>query len=238
MPTLFDLIDKKDYEYTSNLYIEKISPTKKINIFYSHVIDGFAHKYGIDSIEFNKALNRIDKEIGSISKDSNVIVFSDHGMSKITKRVNIKKILEDAGYVNGDDFVCFFDSTMFRIWFIDKNIKEEISNIIQKIPNSIILTDAQKKKYGLRFKGNKYGEIIGVMDNGVEIFPNSFNSIFPTWVKAMHGYLPECEDSNGVFLSNCIKTKKNIMEMIDILPTICTFLDLKIPETCQGKSIQ
>ena len=43
-------------------------------------------------------------------------------LPQLESDLNVKKIFADAGYINGGKIIYFFDSTMFRIWFIDKNI--------------------------------------------------------------------------------------------------------------------
>jgi hypothetical protein len=70
------------------------------------------------------------------------------------------------------------------------------------VPGTLIDDDA-RKRYGIEFDDDRYGQEVLVADEGVVFHPNYFAPRFlprqgyPE--RAMHGYLPECDSTYGVF---------------------------------------
>ena len=55
------------------------------------------------------------------------------------------------------------------------------------------------KRSGINFSNNKYGDVIFLAKPGIAVYPNCFHGIFPNYIKALHGYDPEDDDSYGIF---------------------------------------
>ncbi|MEA2069296.1 MAG: nucleotide pyrophosphatase, partial [Verrucomicrobiota bacterium] len=66
-------------------------------------------------------------------------------------------------------------------------------------PKGRILPDEELKKLGVYFEDGQYGNLIFLMDSGIQIVP-SFMGVKPN--KGMHGYHPSDPDSFASLASN------------------------------------
>jgi len=263
--TLFDLLREKkkrfiymggstggfflslNYKKSIKKVINKIK-IKNPEFIYLHVgdSDSFGHKYGPNAKETNYIHKYEDKFVEDIynflrSKYQivNMIVGGDHGMVEITNTVNIWEKLQNLSVKISKDYLVFLDSPMARFWFFNEKAEREIIKMLKTLDCGRILTKEDYEKYRIRFKDNRYGDLIWLANPGTLIFPNFFGWNKP--VKGMHGYVPECEDNKGVFM---VITNKNIefekrenLKMVDVFPTLCDIMNLPVPKTCEGKSI-
>lgn len=126
-------------------------------------------------------------------------VMSDHGMTKRVGTLNVKKLIEQAPFEFGKDYVATYDSTMARIWFFNDKARTEITEIASDIPYSHILSREEKEHYGVYFPDNMYGELMLLLDPGYQIEPCDMGH---KSLPGMHGYAPEHEDSYACFLSS------------------------------------
>lgn len=265
-PTLFDVLRNKEMRYLylqtpeknfgvesknqmDELYktIEKINEQKYGFVCMTiGTLDGLGHSYGPNDPRIKDAVEKIDKVIydmwNSLREEYEkvtIIAHGDHGMVEITNTVDIWKKLQSLSVKMEEDYIVFLDSPMARLWFFNKKAEKEVREMLAKLDCGRILTEKDHEKYRIRFKNNKYGDLIWLANPGTLIFPNFFGWYKP--VKGMHGYAPECEDNKGLFtvITNKelkFKNRKNT-KMIDMLPTICDMLDLPIPESNEGESI-
>lgn len=208
--------------------------------------DGIGHKFGPNSNEIKKDIEKIDKIIEefyhflSLQFDTiNLIIYGDHGMVPIANTIDIWNLLENSNLKIGKDYVVFLDSPMARFWFKNKNAEKKIRDILAQIDCGKILTDQDYGKHRIRFKHQRYGELIWLANPGTLIFPNFFQRSQPA--KGMHGYDPKCLENQGLFmlLTNKDVEIKNreIVHLVDIFPTTLDLMNLPIPETCEGISL-
>jgi len=211
-----------------------------------NVSDVFGHFYGPNSNEL-KELHKYEdlfvKNVYSYLKSKydivNLIIGGDHGMVEVTNYINLWEKLQNLSVKLEKDYIVFLDSPMARFWFFNEKAEKEIRNMLEKLDCGRILTEKDYEKYKIRFKDNRYGDLIWLANPGTLIFPNFFGWYNP--VKGMHGYAPECENNKGAFM---IITDKNIefekrenLKMVDVFPTLCDIMNLPVPKTCEGKSI-
>jgi predicted AlkP superfamily pyrophosphatase or phosphodiesterase len=192
--------------------------------------DQVGHIYGIDSPEIKEQLKKTDKLIKRIInrfdlKKDNIIVWSDHGMLEVKKVINLEKFLP-----NDSDYDAIIEGTTVRFWFRNEKIKKKILEIFSKVKEGHFLSPEEKKKYESRFKDNKNGDEIFLVNPGVLIIPNAFQQ---KPAKGMHGYNLEDKREWGIFLANR-KFKKN-GKIIDILPSLLKLFDKKA--NVEGKSL-
>ncbi|MFN3528140.1 MAG: alkaline phosphatase family protein, partial [Candidatus Altarchaeaceae archaeon] len=228
--------------------ITKIINGKNLDFIFLHVniSDIFGHIYGPNSKEL-KALHKYEDffvrniytQLKSKYDVVNLIISSDHGMVEVTKHIDLWGELQNLPVRLKKDYIVFLDSPMARFWFFNEKAKNEIIKMLKKLDCGRILTEKDYEKYRIRFKDNRYGDLIWLANPGTLIFPNFFGWYKP--VKGMHGYAPECEDNKGVFIIITDKDikfeKRENLKMIDVFPTLCDIMNLPIPETCEGKSI-
>lgn len=74
----------------------------KIKYISFHELDGIAHKYGTQSDEVKKEVQRLDEKVKNMKWD---IIMSDHGMLDIKEFVEVPETEK-----------CFIDSTLARYW--------------------------------------------------------------------------------------------------------------------------
>ncbi|MCW4015243.1 MAG: alkaline phosphatase family protein [Candidatus Bathyarchaeota archaeon] len=198
------------------------------NVFIRYIatLDACGHLYGPKPRFFKDQLQDIEHLILTsyrmLSKTSDVdlVIFSDHGMTNVTKQYNLLEKLDN--FTIKKDYLVFVDSTIARFWFFNVNAKAQIIQILEQCTYGHILNNAEIESYGLRFTDNRYGDLIFVADPGVEFFPSFMRPIrFPfigTDPKGLHGYTPEHPSTRGVFMYCGNKDLKlsNTMKITDI----------------------
>jgi hypothetical protein len=258
VPTLFDLLrsegksfkfltpsmvkggDKKVFEKT----ISSLSKSKCDFIFVKFgMLDTLGHKYGPDSEKVYSYLKEIDEYAKAIYlkfKDGTsskvFVLLSDHGMIKVEKCINVKRILKSLDLKVGRDYIYFLDSTMARFWFFNWTAQRKIFEKISTIKDGAFLETADLIRLGIDGVGPQYFREIFALKEGYAFYPDFFMVKPP---KGMHGYAFE-KSSKPVLIidrdSMEVKCEK-IIEFVDIFPTICHLMGMRIPSNCKGKSL-
>jgi len=173
---------------------------------YTAAMDGLLHKETKDGVSIQGKLdwykNKITQLVDTIKSnysDFSINIISDHGMTSTTKTVDLMKIIEASEYIFGKDYIAVYDSTMARFWFFNAKAKVALTSLLSDISDAHLLDNDEKVVYNIDFKNDMYGEVILLMDPGVQIEPSHMGR---TALPAMHGFAPEHEDSYASFLSN------------------------------------
>lgn len=233
--TLFSILrnNKVSFKYieTTNLSIDFIKFNEDIIFYCNPILDIVGHKYGPNSKSYNKILKKIINWIENLISESNykIVLFSDHGMTTVNKKIYPLKILKKLGLKLYRDILVWLDSTMVRIWFNSKRSIEMKSIIIETFNNQKgghLLTDQEKNQFGLNFRNRFYGDLIFIANPHYEIFPNFFNIIPFKFSKGLHGFIPTHKSSYGVFYSNFINYQEPL-KLIDLYPIFTRELLLK-----------
>jgi hypothetical protein len=168
-------------------------------------MDSLLHSLPCDFYKIDKKLRYYEEHIENIisvgrelSSDFNLTVFSGHGMTFAPQRINIKKKIDALGMNYGHDYHAVYDPTMAFFWFKDKSARSITIDRLQGLRHCRILTENEKKEYGIDFPDRRYGETIVLVDPGFQIYPNDILSKPPA---GMHGYAPDHPDSLGACLS-------------------------------------
>lgn len=227
------------------LFKERFVPD--VDFIYLHFskLDWIGHQYGPHSEEQKKALNEIDEAVRQIYiilnrtfSDVRGLIFGDHGMVKIRKHIDIQSMLIKTDLELERDYLYFLDSTQARFWFFSERSKKIVEEVLQSIPDGKVLTDDDLKRLRFRFKHNKFGDQVFVVDYGVGIFPNFFQQKSPC--NGLHGYLPEVAGNWAKFIVTGCNSAKHIdqpIEMVDLFPTVLQLLDYKNPGDIEPQSI-
>jgi hypothetical protein len=217
VPNLADrLVEKKIPYHISNWRLSEeenvaalISDIEKGDIsfafLYTAAMDGLLHmdtksgkRVGPKLDWYAAKIRKIAELAGKHYGEFSISVFSDHGMTTKTGVVDVIKHVESLGLKFGKDYVATYDSTLGRFWFLNDTARSKITGIAGKIPHSTIVSQEEKRKYGIDFADNMYGEMILLMEPGYQIEPCDMGL---KALPGMHGYSPEHEDSNAAFLS-------------------------------------
>jgi predicted AlkP superfamily pyrophosphatase or phosphodiesterase len=259
--TLFDVLRENNLKFDFiappiyNTRAQIINYFNRINLeetdfLFMHFpeLDHVGHEYGTNSIYTRIELKNLDKILKFIventtKKYKNVtfLIFSDHGMNDIHNTVNVDRILRKEGIVPGESFTPFYDSTLARFWFNNSDLKRKVYEVLSKVKSLTYMGEEHTKRLKIRFKDNRYGDMIFVAKEGFIISPNFFQG--DRIVKGMHGYLSrdDCVDDAGLFLlhspTDDFQVCQQNGDLSSIFPTILDILELDILKTCEGKSL-
>jgi len=193
-------------EESIRIAIDEIQQEKiEFGFIYTAAMDALLHRVTKSGKEIDVKLEWYSELVKKIVDTANehyeqvsFTIISDHGMTTLTEAIDVQKIIEDLPFKWGSDYVSFHDSTMGRYWYPNKTIKEQFGEKLNSIPHSHVLTDEEKRRYGIDFADNMYGEDILLMDPGYQIAPCDLGR---KPLAGMHGFAPEHPDSNASYLS-------------------------------------
>ena len=189
-----------------SLVLKNIDRPYDLYPIYIGELDTAGHKFGPDSIKLISTLNDVDKKIeefwNKINTDPKIklVICGDHGMSKVTKIINVKDEIEKlikSGKIDKNT-TYFIDSTMVRFWFNDKKNQKEI--IKQMLSENFLsygkIIDKVDYKINNIPCSVEYGDLIFTCKNGTVINPDFFT---PSTIdlKGMHGYVPTKNEHFG-----------------------------------------
>ncbi len=182
-------------------------------------LDGVQHMHTKNStitdnkIEYYKEnLSAIFEILKRKYKEYNVAIFSDHGMTSLTDTIDLQSEIKQLGLVEGKDFLSFLDSTMARFWFYTDEARDEVCNLLNSKKYGKILSEKELSSWGIDFKDHRYGDAIFLLDPGVQLAPSDMGR---DPLPGMHGYSPDHEDSDAIWLSN-YEPKKYPIEVKEI----------------------
>ena len=168
-------------------------------------LDSILHHSPHNFQKIDNKLRRYERQIkkiiavgDSISSRFNLTVLSGHGMTFSPQTINVKKKIDSLGMDYGYDFHAVYDPTMARFWFKDKFTKSIILDKIKELRHCRVITDEEKKSFGINFPDQRYGETIVLAEPGFQISPND---VLSRPLSGMHGYDPNHSDSLGACLS-------------------------------------
>ncbi|MBT6325680.1 MAG: hypothetical protein HOJ35_06905 [Bdellovibrionales bacterium] len=168
-------------------------------------LDAVAHddtKSGDKSLEKIRWYEESVREVLKIAKenysDVTLSVISDHGMTTLKDTLDIKGKIEKLNLEFGLDYTATYDSTMARIWILNENSRAPIIKVLDSFSNGHILSENEKKEFGINFKDHMYGEIIYLLDPGYQIVPSDMGK---DSLAGMHGYDSKDKDSLASFLT-------------------------------------
>ena len=260
-PTIFDLLKRSGKKATylgapissprskdvlSRLRETPLSGTDLLFLFVGD-LDEIGHRYGPASKEYYEGIQDMGDFIEEVitlvrrqARLSSILIFGDHGMVEVNKIVDLQTLLQSLPVIPTKDYVYFLDSTMARFWFFNKCARQIVTEAMQEIKDGRFITNEDRIKYRIRYRDNRFGELIWWADGRTLILPNFWQG--NKWVKGMHGYRHEVRENHAGFLlldPHLKETKifENPIEMVDIFATIVDMLGLDMPEGAHGRSL-
>lgn len=194
--------------------------------------DQIPHYRGTDRKSRKWLLSWVDSQVEMLVnetkkqyKEVNVIVFGDHGMDDIKKRVDLP--LEYPPYKEGWDYLYLKSSAAIQFWTFDKRVEKHILN------------DPKLKQHGefIKSPSQRQGDIVWRANYGTLVSPCHFHDRNDP-IKAMHGWDSKHPNMQGMAIIHDGKTKKEIKqgELNDICSAVCDLVGISYPKYCQGKS--
>lgn len=173
------------------------SPKRDVVYLHFSELDWLGHRYGPDSAEIRRALSQMDSMLRSIlehalQRGARAVVFGDHGMVEVQRRIDLEQRLAALPLRLGVDYVVFLDSTQARFWFLEEGARAPIESLLRTLPEGHILSAEEQSRLRIRFKDNRYGDLIFMLDGGTIIHPSYFDRE-GQGPAGMHGYLPEVD---------------------------------------------
>ncbi len=218
-PSIFDLWEDANLLYVSYCYkngsdmelfkmgMAKLKEGKCRALFlYLSEIDAFLHKHCKDEALFTEKLALYEKKVrelfqvaGEHYDEVRWFIFSDHGMTPTTQTHDLMAEVAGLELVEGKDYKAFYDSTMARFWFLNKESRSVITKSLKKFKYGRWLTKKDKSDLGLRFKDNRYGDEVFIMNPGCIIEPCYMGDKAP---QGMHGFHPDDKYADASFFTN------------------------------------
>jgi predicted AlkP superfamily pyrophosphatase or phosphodiesterase len=167
---------------------------------YTAELDALMHRVGIFDSEVEAKLREYERHVAAIMErhDLTVYLFSDHGMTDVSRVVDVAKEVERWGYRPGSDVVAFYDSTMARFW-CRPELREELIERLNGTGWGRVVSESELEAYGCHFDDNAYGDVIFLVSPGGLIVPSFMGR---EAINAMHGYDPDDPFSKGCFMTN------------------------------------
>jgi hypothetical protein len=199
---------------------------------YLHHIDMASHVFGLDSQRFRHSVRDTDElirqavaAVRSQFPDAPTLVFSDHGMSRITEQHGIPRLHRHPGFPAR--FLFALDATMVRVWYWqdDAALRAEIRDIVDGTYRGHWLSEDELAALHLKFDSTLYGDEIFLLEPGTAIFPNFHSYIKP---KAMHAYSPDDADQLGILIAprQVARPPARPLEMVDVEPMCRSLMGL------------
>jgi predicted AlkP superfamily pyrophosphatase or phosphodiesterase len=169
-------------------------------------LDALMHAKGTQTPKVGELLSWYDAKIREVFQsaqrsyeDVRLYVFTDHGMHDIHAGYDLQKDVEALGLRFGKDYVAFYDSTMGRFWTLNPGAKDRLSGLLDNHPMGRILPPEELQRLGVYFSDAQYGDIIFLMNSGVQIAPSFMGR---KAIAGMHGFHPSDPDSAAMICSN------------------------------------
>lgn len=230
MPTIFDELSAADIPWTyldSSKFrsrralldaLGEIPRKTRLAFVYLHHIDMASHLWGIDGRLFARAVRKTDalleqvvSAVGARLGDPELLVFSDHGMSRVTRIAGYRDLWTHPRFPR--DFTFALDATMVRLWDAD----DEVRALVRAGAPGRFLEREELVRLHLDFESRLYGDEIYLLEPGAAIFPNFHSMLKP---KAMHAYHPDDLDQHGIYVAPTGDTVGETVELVDVAPAI------------------
>ena len=212
---------------------------------YIGVIDGVGHQYGRDIDSIRPYLQEMDdqlKEIYDYATGAGYAfsVLGDHGMVPVDKKINLMGEIGKLGYKLHKDYEVFYDSTLTRFWFRNKDFEQVMYNLFEDryAEDGFIVNKDNCEKYRIPLQLTSkdgtpvYGDMVWCAHPGVLISPDYFHAAEAS-ENGMHGYIEFVEGhGTGLFVSLHKGIESDFVEKASsstVCGELCKLLELKMP---------
>jgi len=174
---------------------------------YLSEFDAVLHDHCADKPRIDREVNRLAKWLGELyataaqnSEEVDFFVLSDHGMTPKRAGFDLIKEIRSLGLAAPRDYIALFDSTMARFWFFNASAQARITHRLSELNCGRVLDSHEKKRFGIDFGDQRFGDLIFLMNPGVVIEPSFWGKLGPA---GMHGFDPEADPhASAIFFAN------------------------------------
>lgn len=230
-PTLFDRLTEHglDWHYLDSTKLRRGALVRAVDdlptdtqlcFVYLHHIDMASHVIGIDRRPFWRSVAKTDNHVGAIVErfarrfpEHRLIVFSDHGMSRVERIVSYADLCTHPRFPR--DFCFALDATMVRLWFDEPDpvLRADVRARVAAGAPGRFLTPDEVAGYRIDLSERLYGDEIFLLEPGTAIFPNFHSLQRP---KAMHAYDPDDLDQHGIFITDSGEDLPEAVELVEV----------------------
>ena len=197
-----------DAEILERAQVDLRNTRAQFYFLYLSELDAFLHDHcrDLNAVRarlswYAERLRNVFATARAVDPAAGLTIFSDHGMTPVLFRYDLKNDIDAAGFREPKDYLVVYDSTMARFWFWNDRAREEIIHVLQRAPCGSVLTNDELRRLGVFFPDGRYGHVIFLVRPGWLLDHSHFHD--PGWMpKGMHGYHPDDPDSDGVFLND------------------------------------
>ena len=197
--------DRRNFEAAR----QAIREDRRFLFIYTAELDALLHQHPAPPVadEIRRKLDWYREQIGSLfalcrerQKTLRITVISDHGMTPLTRTVDLKSAVERTPLKFGRDYGACYDSTMFRATFLTPEAEKTIREAVKPFEScGHWLSEEEEKHYGIYRADRMFGDAVFLLDPGIQIVPSD---LCAKPLNGMHGFAPEDRDSQAVILSN------------------------------------
>jgi predicted AlkP superfamily pyrophosphatase or phosphodiesterase len=228
---IFDLLERNDVSYhvsdwhdgeEDNLQACEqaiLNDDIEFAFLYMASMDGLLHQVGKESGEVDDKLAWYEEKLRKLFSvargrydDVRVFICSDHGMATVNQDVDLMSSIQALPLSYATDYVAVYDSTMARFWFMNDAARSLITQTMNDLDCGRILSTQDLEALGCDFEGDRFGQLIFLLDPGSIIVPSHMGL---KTITGMHGYHPDHEDSDASLLSN-VSTPVPLESITDI----------------------
>lgn len=196
-------------------------------------LDALMHAEGTRTPRVGELVRWYDGEVRALFEQASknyaevdLYVFTDHGMHDITRGHDLQAEIAALGLVFGRDYVAFYDSTMGRFWTLNPGARETLGAFLAAHPHGRLLPDDELRRLGVFFPDAQYGNLIFLMNPGLQIAPSFMGR---KAIAGMHGFHPDEPDSRAMICSNR-PLPANLTQIAQIFGLMCDSVGLPTPD--------
>lgn len=243
--SIFDLMaesDRRWYVHDSNKNDEgKLEDLRadlrkgEIDLAYISLgkLDALMHAEGTRSSRIAPTVEWYDQQIRELValarekySDVDIFIFTDHGMHDVTRGYDLQADIGQLGLRFGEDYVAFYDSTMGRFWSLNAHAEKTLTDFLSTHPEGRLLPPEELESLGVQFDDHQYGNLIFLMNSGVQIAPSFMGR---KAIPGMHGFHPDDADSKAMICSNR-PLPDTLTRIQQIFGLMCASAKLPAPE--------
>lgn len=157
-------------------------------------LDALGHKYGPDTTKLAPALLELNSQLAALiatlrsayePNAIDIVLVSDHGMSKVERGIDVRPALKRTGLVPNRDFLYFLDSTTIRCWSKDPGVRTILIELFSNMPGMRVLGTAVRRQLHIP-NDSSAGDVLVALDEGWVVAPDFFRR--DAAPLGMHGY--------------------------------------------------
>lgn len=174
-------------------------------------VDGVSHARGQDSAEGRAVLERVDAAVAKWhdaardeGRDPLFLLWSDHGHSEITKKIDPYKVFREHGH-RLERITHQVDANYIRFWFRSNEERRIAESMLPHLGEGFVVDEQAAARYDIQMPDDRFGQLIYCIDP-----PQAYDKgeIKVLWKRlrnrdvSTHGYRPDLPAADGVLVSN------------------------------------